>query len=674
MNLSAAASEAAASPVRLVLVGVRGFGQVHAERIARLSDQGLVELVAAVDPGVVLDPPTIYGVDLYADLSDALSAVGPVDVVVIAAPLGAHFRLATIALAAGADVYLEKPPVASLNDFRSLLQVEEETGRAIQIGFQSLGSHALQMLTEDGLGIGALVGVSALGAWSRTVGYWTRAPWAGRRSLGGQPVVDGVVTNALAHAVVTALAIAGCRRLDDVESVETDLYRANAIDSDDTSVIRIRTTQGLQVTCALTLCASVEREPLVRIQGTLGHATFSYTADRVEVETEGRSRKEVTTRVDLLENLLAHRRDGTPLLVPLASTGAFMRVLGAVAAAEEPLRIDPHAITWEGEGLDRRAIVDNVEHWLWQSASTGQTFAELKVPWARRQRDNVLIRARLFDAEVAVYRDGRGTIPTSSPRPYLHPVSTLAGVVVSAHHPADHDWHNGVGMAIPDVNGTHFWGGGSYVHGQGYVLLDHHGVIVGEPPQLEEEDAFTQKLSWIGHDGSVALHEQRSIGWTAIDRQSWRLIFESQLRAEAGAELNTPGSKGRVGGGYGGFFWRFPACRNVEVFTAEARGEDEVHGSVAPWVAWSADFVAGPDVSGPATIVIAAPDSSTAREPWFVRVSGYPGLGSALAWDRTVMLLPGEVLKRRFHAVIADGRLTVPETTELAAELTAAAS
>ena len=38
------------SAARLILVGVRGYGQVHAERIARLTDQGLVELVAAVDP------------------------------------------------------------------------------------------------------------------------------------------------------------------------------------------------------------------------------------------------------------------------------------------------------------------------------------------------------------------------------------------------------------------------------------------------------------------------------------------------------------------------------------------------------------------------------------------------------------------------------------------------
>jgi predicted dehydrogenase len=619
---------------------------------------------------VDLDPPVIYGVDLYADLAEALAAVGAVDVVIIAAPLGEHFRLAKIALAAGADVYLEKPPVASLDDFRSLLQAERESGRVIQVGFQSLGSRALQMLTEDTLDIGRLVRVSAVGPWSRTVGYWTRSPWSGRRSLGGRPVMDGVVTNALAHAVITALAIADCRQLDDVQSVDADLYRANAIDSDDTSVVRIRTTEGLQVTCALTLCAPVEREPLVHIQGTLGRASFAYTADRVEVETEDRSSTETTARVDLLENLIAHRRDGVPLLVPLVSTGAFMRVLGAIATAEEPVRVDPRAIGWEGEGRDRRAIVDDVEHWLWNSAMSGHTFAELEVPWAHRERDKLLVRARLSDAEVAVYRDGRGTIPTSSPRPYLHPVCSRAGVVVSAHHPADHDWHNGVGMAIPDVNGSHFWGGRTYVHGQGYVWLDNHGVIAGHPPELND-GALTQELQWIGHDGSVQLREERSISWSAGDDATWRLIFESRLRADVGAELNSPGSKGRIGGGYGGFFWRFPACENVDVFTAEARGEEDVHGTVAPWVAWSADFAAAPGISGPATIVVGAPGSASAGEPWFVRVREYPGLGSALAWDRHVILAPASVLYRRFDVAIADGRLTAAETSELAAELIA---
>ena len=120
------------SAARLVLVGVRGYGQVHAERIARLADQGLVNLVAA--------------------------------------PIGEHFRLAEIALTSGADVYLEKPPVASMDDFTTLLATERESGHVVQVGFQSLGSRALQMLQTDDFGIGSVVRVGAMGAWSRPVG------------------------------------------------------------------------------------------------------------------------------------------------------------------------------------------------------------------------------------------------------------------------------------------------------------------------------------------------------------------------------------------------------------------------------------------------------------------------------------------------------------------------
>jgi hypothetical protein len=111
----------------------------------------------------------------------------------------------------------------------------------------------------------------------------------------------------------------------------------------------------------------------------------------------------------------------------------------------------------------------------------------------------------------------------------------------------------------------------------------------------------------------------------------------------------------------------------VEVFTAEGHGESEVHGRVAPWLAWSADFAAGPGRSGPATVVVAGSAAAAAGEPWFVRVAEYPGIGSALAWDRPVVLAPGEVLSRRFDIAVADGRLSEAQVTALADELVAPA-
>ena len=649
-------------PVRLILVGVGGYGLVHAERIAKLQAGGVVDLAAAVDPIRDVPPPTIAGTPMYADLEDALASAGPVDVVVIAAPIAEHVRLAELALAGGADVLLEKPPVAAFDDFARLLEAERRTGRVVQVGFQSLGAPAPQLFREDAFGIGQIVRVTALGAWSRTVGYWNRTPWAGRRSLHGQPVIDGVVTNPLAHATATALAVIGCREADDVAAVDTDLYRANAIESDDTSVVRIHTTAGATVTCAFTLCAATQEEPVVFVEGSKGRARYAYTSDRVDITPDGQSDSDGQThtvniaREDLLENLIAFRRGNSALLVPLSSTGAFMRVLDAVAKAGEPIRIDPRAITWTGEGADRRAVVAEVEQALQRAVETGLTFTELGIGWAHRDRDTITVRGQLGETEVLAYRDGRGTIPTSAPRPYLHPVRTLGGVVVSATHPADHDWHTGVGMAIPDVNGTNFWGGGTYVPDSGYAFHDDHGDVSGGDVELESS-GFRQRLDWIGNSGRRELVEQREVRWASVSPHGWRLTFVSSLTADDRVELGSPGSKGRAGGGYGGFFWRFPACEDVDVFTPAASGEQGVHGTVAPWVAWSADFAAGPGVSGPATIVVAAVDAARHDEPWFVRVSSYPGLGSALAWDRPVVLNPGQSLERRFDILVVDGRL-----------------
>ncbi len=161
----------------------------------------------------------------------------------------------------------------------------------MQIGFQSLGSRALPAISElVARGeIGDIQGISATGRWVRDRAYYKRSAWAGKRSIDGIDVVDGVSTNPLAHAVATALRIAGAHCVEDVASVETDLYRANDIESDDTSVIRIRTAAGLPITCALTLCAGESVEPYVTVQGSRGQAVFHYTEDRLVVTTSGGS-------------------------------------------------------------------------------------------------------------------------------------------------------------------------------------------------------------------------------------------------------------------------------------------------------------------------------------------------------------------------------------------------
>ena len=68
-------------------------------------------------------------------------------------------------------------------------------------------------------------------------------------------------------------------------------------------------------------------------------------------------------------------------------------------------------------------------------------------------------------------------VQLESPRPYLHPVRTRGGDLVTAFRPHDHVWHKGIAWSLPVVGEHNFWGGPTYVHGQGYVQLENDGSM-----------------------------------------------------------------------------------------------------------------------------------------------------------------------------------------------------
>ncbi|MEU2474446.1 Gfo/Idh/MocA family oxidoreductase [Streptomyces sp. NPDC012842] len=381
----------ATTPVPLVLAGARGHGRWHLANIRRLQHQGLVRLAGICE----LTPLTDDELDLFAgempeqsaDFGDLLDSTGA-RVAVVCTPIPTHTALALTAAARGVHLLLEKPPAATWADYARMADGVREAGVACQIGFQSFGSHAVPAVKElIGAGaIGSVRGVGAAGAWVRDDAYFRRAPWAGRRRLNGTDVVDGVLTNPLAHAVATALELAGRGTAEDVRSIETELFRAHDIESDDTSCVRITTTDGMPVTVAVTLCAEEAGEPYVVVHGDRGRITFWYKQDRVLVQRAGHGPEEaVHGRTDLLENLVDHLEHGTALLVPPERTGAFMRVLEAVRTAPEPAPLPPTA--WHTRPADRgdgvRRVVHGIDGTVAAAADTLTLFSELGASWAR---------------------------------------------------------------------------------------------------------------------------------------------------------------------------------------------------------------------------------------------------------------------------------------------------
>ncbi|GIG21430.1 dehydrogenase [Cellulomonas chitinilytica] len=369
----------------VAVVGVHGFGASHVRRVVDLAADGRATLAAVVDPRPVDGLEHVpAGTPWYPDLDTLLDRAAP-DVVVLATPIPTHLPFAAAALRAGCDVLLEKPPVASLAEHEELLSVVEETGRLCQVGFQTFGSGAVDEVARIVASgeLGDVTGVGAVGTWLRTAGYYGRARWAGRRTLDGVDVVDGVVTNPLAHAVATALLLAGARTALDVADVRLDQYRAHPIEADDTSSLVVTTAGGVRVAAGLTVCAPVQSPARVVVQGTLGTATLLYESDTIEVSSGRGVRRIQCGRTDLLHQLLDARADpAVTLRCEVADTGAFMRVLEAVRTAPNPRPVPERFVQWHGEGDERHPVVDGIEDWCARVAAEGRTFRELGAPFA----------------------------------------------------------------------------------------------------------------------------------------------------------------------------------------------------------------------------------------------------------------------------------------------------
>ncbi|OIJ68723.1 Gfo/Idh/MocA family protein [Streptomyces mangrovisoli] len=377
-----------AGPPPVVLAGARGHGRLHLANLRRLHGEGRLRLAGICEPVPLTEQE--YGGELppqSADFGALLAATGA-RAAVVCTPIPTHAELALTAARHGVHLLLEKPPAPSWAEFRRMTDAFAEAPVACQIGFQSLGSHAvpaIRRMIDEGA-IGEVMGVGGAGAWARDPAYYRRARWAGRRRLDGADVVDGVLTNPLAHAVATGLALLGTAYADDVTGVETELLRANDIEADDTSCVRVTTPRG-PVTVAATLCAECPDEPYVLVHGTRGRITFWYKQDRVLLQRAGHGPRESRFgRTDLLANLLDHLTDGTGLLVPPAATGAFMRVVEAIRRAPDPAPLP--ATAWRTEPGTGRRVVTGVDALVAAAADTLQLYSELGAPWGLTREAN----------------------------------------------------------------------------------------------------------------------------------------------------------------------------------------------------------------------------------------------------------------------------------------------
>lgn len=239
-------------------------------------------------------------------------------------------------------------------------------------------------------------------------------------------------------------------------------------------------------------------------------------------------------------------------------------------------------------------------------------------------------------------------------RPFLHPVATPSGKVLTRNAPEDHPWHHGLWFTIKFVNEENFW-----EEYDAYGVLRHTGppVVSGTGADLID---ITGDLTWIRPDReTVIIDEHRVLTHIDLDRKdAYAIDVDTMLTPRADVLLDrTPFT---TWGGYGGLALRGRGdWTDTRLLLADGEERERALGERSPWCDLSGSVDGG--LAGVA--FLSHPANTRHPEPWYAstRAATYGDEGwsnfanAAFLWDEPLAVAAGEPLWMRYRVVVHDG-------------------
>jgi predicted dehydrogenase len=347
---------------QLALIGISGYGRVHLQLARECRERGEADIVAAT----VINPEEekenvaqlqADGCRIFSDYREMLRELrGRIDLCLIPTGIHWHARMTIAALAAGANVLVEKPLAGSSAEVAAIRAAERSAARFVAVGFQDFyepGTAWLKSELQRGV-IGDIRSIRFLGLWPRDRAYFQRNNWAGRLQVDGVPVFDSPLNNAFAHFAMLSLYFAGAET--DATALEVDgveVFRAHAIESFDTGVVTSHTPGGTRLWFGASHACREELEPEIRITGTEGEACWRYEAEawwqRAGGTTERRAlldahgaRRAMTTAA------LRRLRDPAVPVCTAEMAGRHTALIEAVHRAAPVVPLPAAMVSWPG--------------------------------------------------------------------------------------------------------------------------------------------------------------------------------------------------------------------------------------------------------------------------------------------------------------------------------------
>lgn len=360
-------------PPRVALIGVTGYGAIYVKLLRERRLKGDFSLAAALVINRSLPAASeaareleSWGTRVHEDAESFFAQErGKIDLCLIPAGIAWHARLSVAALRAGMNVLVEKPLAGCLADVEAMRAAERETGRWIAVGFQDLYCNVARSLRAEVMSgaLGAIRQVAGMGLWPRPLAYYERNDWAGRLRAHGTGVLDSPLNNAFAHFVALGLYFTSNRwaKGSDIQFDETELLRANEIESFDTAVVRA-SGGGVRYWFGYSHATRETQDPELVIEGARGRMRWVYDKG-VEWQEAGKEPVRIpmpdifAIRHEMLDAVIARLRSPLAWICDTAVAGLHTEFICKLHSSAAVREFPPELVTRGDIGSDGIGVV-----------------------------------------------------------------------------------------------------------------------------------------------------------------------------------------------------------------------------------------------------------------------------------------------------------------------------
>nr|WP_314458683.1 Gfo/Idh/MocA family oxidoreductase [uncultured Clostridium sp.] len=367
--------------VKILLIGIGGYGINYLKELTEKDLwQVVIEGVCEVMPKVYEQFPVLKEKNIPVfQTPEEFYKKHRADLAVVSTPIHLHYSQIKTCLAEGSNVLCEKPVCTSGKGAKELIELEQETGHFVAVGYQLNYSRDVLQMKKDILSglFGKPVQMKALHAMSRGSAYYERNSWAGRIFVNGCGVHDSPFNNACAHQFQVMTFLLG-RKMDEAArllKVTGELYRANPqVENYDTAAVMGVTEEGIPIYYYTT--HDLEKKSLGPFseyrfeRGTIyygkdfgGGPVNDYVAVMKDGSAYSYGQVPKGERMQKLYDAIESTRDGKHPVCTVQCAASHLEAVEQLARLPI-VPVSEEMIEWMGEEADRFCFIKNGEEVL----------------------------------------------------------------------------------------------------------------------------------------------------------------------------------------------------------------------------------------------------------------------------------------------------------------------